>query len=170
MIRGAHSLQFTAHRFVLFLLSAFCLWAANCYSQETVSSAELIQNAELYDGQEVVYEGEVVGELMRRKDGAWVNISDGKSSIGVWMPTELADVIEYKGSYKTQGDILQVAGQFNRACPMHGGDLDIHAISAQKIKSGWQKQESIIPAKHNLLIILTVVLCLVLILKILIFR
>ncbi|MGD9014947.1 MAG: DNA-binding protein, partial [Candidatus Omnitrophota bacterium] len=51
----------------------------NCYA-EPVSSTELIENAKSYDGQQVVYEGEVIGEVMHRRDGVWVNINDGDNS------------------------------------------------------------------------------------------
>jgi len=136
-----------------------------CYA-ESISSIELIQNAQDYDGEEVVYEGEAVGEVMRRSNGVWVNINDGENSIGVWMSPELAAEITYSGNYKTKGDILQIKGIFNRACLQHGGDLDIHAISLRKIKSGWHKQEKIILAKRNLIIILLAVLCLILISRI----
>lgn len=134
-------------------------------SAEPISSTELIENAQEYDGKEVVYEGEAIGEVMHRRDGVWVNINDGENAIGVWMPPELAAVIKYRGSYKAKGDILRVRGVFNRNCVQHGGDLDIHATSLHKIKSGWERQERLIPAKRNLLIILTVVLCLILILR-----
>jgi hypothetical protein len=140
-----------------------------CYAQ-SVSSTELIENGGQYDGREALYQGEVIGEIMQRKDGAWVNINDGENSIGVWMPSELATTIKYKGSYKTQGDIIQIEGIFNRVCTQHGGDLDIHAISLRKIKSGWIKQERIIPAKCNFLIILMVLACLILILRISVIR
>ena len=140
-----------------------------CYA-EPISSTELIQNSRKYDGEEVVFEGEVIGEVMPRGDGVWVNVNDAENSIGIWMPHELAATIEYKGGYNVKGDILKIKGIFNRACVQHGGDLDIHAISLEKIKTGWQRQEKIILAKRNILIILSVILCLILILRISIIR
>ena len=137
---------------------------------QTISSIELIQNGKDYDGKEIVYEGEAIGEVMERKDGVWVNIYDKQNSFGAWMSPELASVIEYTGSYKAKGDILRIRGIFNYNCPLHGGDLDIHASSLEKIKSGYLKQEKIIPAKRNLLIILVGVLCLIIISRILIAR
>ena len=140
-----------------------------CYA-EIVSSTELIENADIYDGKEIVYEGEAIGEIRQREDGAWVNVYDGQTCIGVWMTKEIATIIKYLGSYKIQGDVIQIEGVFNKACPEHGGDLDIHATSLRKIKPGWVKQEKLIPAKRNLLIILSVILCLILILRIFIIR
>ena len=148
----------------------FLLYAVFCYAQEIVSSTELIENPKDYNGKQIIYEGEVIAEIMHRRGGVWVNIKDGNNSIGVWMRPELAAIINHKGGYKTKGDILEVKGVFNHACPQHGGDLDIHATSLRKIRDGWQRQEEIIPAKRNLVIILSVVLCLILILRILIIR
>lgn len=153
-----------------FLIPIFCSPHTVCYAQETVSSAGLTRNTPEYDGKEIIYEGEVIGEVMKRRDGVWVNINDGENVVGVWMPPGSADIIGYAGNYKARGDTLRVMGRFNRVCSVHGGDLDIHAASVQKLKSGWQVQENIIPAKRNLLIILSVILCLVLILRILIVR
>ena len=141
----------------------------NSYAQ-TISSADLIEDADKYDGQPVTYTGEVIGEVMRRKNGAWVNIYDRQYSVGVWIPLDLIGNIQYKGNYKTKGDIVQVTGIFNRACSLHGGDMDIHAISLDKIQSGWLKYEYIVSGKSELLIILSAVLCLILILRIFVVR
>jgi aspartyl/asparaginyl-tRNA synthetase len=106
-----------------------------CYAQ-AVSSAELIVNAKQYDGKTVTYQGEAVGDIMRRGDYAWVNLNDGNAAIGVLVKkTDLAD-ITYLGSYRAKGDVVEVVGIFNRSCPEHGGDLDIHAQEIKKIIPG----------------------------------
>jgi hypothetical protein len=166
-------MKFRLHRLklkitqIIFLASCLLPLASLCFAQP-ISSTELITNPKEYDGKEIVYEGEVIGEVMPRRQGVWVNVNDGDNSLGVWMSPQQARVIDYKGSYKTKGDILRIKGIFHYACPEHGGDLDIHANSVQNIKSGWQIQERMIPAKRSLLIILIVILCLILILRILI--
>jgi len=162
--RTSYSLQFIVCTLFFLLYTVFC------YAQEIVSSAELIETPKDYDGKQIMYEGEVIGQIMHRRGGVWVNIKDGNHSIGVWMKPELAAIINHQGGYKTKGDILEVKGVFNQACPQHGGDLDIHATSLRKIRDGWHRQEEIIPAKRNLVIILSVVLCLILILRIFIIR
>lgn len=105
-------------------------------SAQPISSAELIKNAKQYDGKMVTYEGEVIGDIMVRGSYAWVNIHDGTLALGAWMSSDAADKIAYTGSYKTKGDWVEVIGVFNRACPEHGGDLDIHVVSFRKIRSG----------------------------------
>ena len=166
----SHKLWVTSFLFLLFFTYHLSpITYHYCYA-EPISSSELFQNPQWYDEKEIVYEGEVVGEVMQRKEGAWVNVYDGENSIGVWMSKELAQTIEHQGSYKEKGDILQIQGVFNYTCQQHGGDLDIHAISLRKLKSGWVKQEKIIVAKRNLLVVLSIMLCLILILRILIIR
>jgi len=124
-----------------------------CFAQAT-SSSELIKNARFYDGQLVVYEGEVIGDLMRRADGVWVNLNDGPGAIGVWMSSFLARKINYAGNYKTRGDRLEVAGIFHRACLEHGGDLDIHAQGINVIAAGREVSEKLNLDKRNLAVIL----------------
>ena len=132
------------HSFIAVL--SYCLLSGliEVASAQSVSSTELIQNAAQYDGKGIIYEGEVIGEVMKRNSGAWVNVSDGYNTIGVWVPHDLAAKIKYIGGYKVKGDIVQIRGLFNYACSVHGGDLDIHAESLRIVKSGWQNQENIV--------------------------
>lgn len=136
-------------------------------SAAAISSAELINNARKYDASTVNYEGEVIGEVMLRGDYAWVNINDGLNAIGVWMPRELTRNIRYAGSYRAKGDWVSVTGVFNRACPQHGGDLDIHAKELTVISVGRETKERLNLAKGNLALVLFGILCLVLILRLL---
>lgn len=135
------------------LLTASSLLFRTCFAQ-TLSSTELINNAKLYDGKIVSYEGEVIGDVMVRKENAWVNINDGVNAIGVWINASLVKNITYEGSYKSVGDRVEVSGIFHRACPEHGGDLDIHALTLRKVNLGRLKQERINPDKRNQALIL----------------
>jgi hypothetical protein len=134
---------------------------------QPVSSSELINNAKLYDGKTVVYSGEAIGDIMLRGDYAWANLNDGQNAIGIWLPKNLITDITYSGSYKSKGDWLEVTGTFQRACVLHGGDLDIHAQAIRKISSGRMRLERLDTAKRNIFLFLTGTLCLVLILRIL---
>lgn len=121
--------------YCILAMLAYAVSISRCYAQ-AVSSAELINNAEQYDGKTVTYQGEAVGDIMIRKDHAWVNLNDGNAAIGVWMKqADIAD-IAYLGSYYVKGDIVGVIGIFHRSCPEHGGDLDIHAQQIKKVIRG----------------------------------
>ncbi len=126
-------------------------------SAQPITSTELINNAKAYDGKVTAYEGEVVGEVMSRGDYAWLNIHDGKNAIGVWVSRAMAGEISYTGTYKSRGDGVEVMGIFHRACPEHGGDLDIHAQVLRKIAVGRLTKERYNQDKVNLMITLGVI-------------
>ncbi|MGA1863805.1 MAG: hypothetical protein ACMUHX_01960, partial [bacterium] len=89
-----------------------------------------------YDGYHVEVKGEVVGDIMERKNGTWLNIDDGSESIGVWCPKDNLPRIDFIGDYKSKGDILMISGVFNKACSVHGGETDIHATEIIKVHKG----------------------------------
>jgi hypothetical protein len=145
---------------VICVFSILLLTLGLAFAQR-ISSQDLINNAKLYEGKVIVYQGEVIGDVMKRGDFAWVNVHDGVNAIGVWVPLSLSKTIVYSGSYKAKGDVIEIVGIFNRACPDHGGDLDIHAQALRKIESGKFIREKINPSKVNQALILLGVLFLV---------
>lgn len=132
---------------------------------QSISSIELVNNAKAYDGKTVTYAGEAIGDIMRRTGGAWLNISDGSSAIGVWATEDLIREIIHSGSFKSTGDWVEVTGVFQRACNQHGGDLDIHAQAIRRISSGKLRIERLNTGKRNHIFILSGILCLILILR-----
>jgi hypothetical protein len=126
-----------------------------------LSSSELIKNAGEYDGKTIIYSGEAIGDIMLRGESAWVNVSDGDNALGIWMSASLAKEINFTGGYKNRGDSLEITGVFHRACPEHGGDLDIHARSMRKLKAGGPISRGLDPGKKNAIIILFGVLVLI---------
>ena len=104
--------------------------------EDAVGSNDLIDHAKDYDNQTIVYEGEVLGDILHRGDHAWLAVSDGSNTIGVYVPAEQADQITVVGRYGKRGDTIRIEGVFHRACAEHGGDLDIHADSLQVIAVG----------------------------------
>jgi hypothetical protein len=101
-----------------------------------VNSAELISKAEEWDGRELIFEGEAIGPLMRRGEHVWINVLDANAAMGIFLSSDTARAIGNFGSYERKGDTLRVRGVFNRACPDHGGDMDIHASSVAIITAG----------------------------------
>jgi len=148
------------------LVTAFCSLFTFSFAQP-ISSTELINHAKEYDGKIVVYEGEVIGDIMVRQDNAWVNVNDTDNAIGIWMNAALIKDIVYTGSYKSTGDIVEIIGVFHRACPEHGGDLDIHAQSLRKISSGKLFKEKLNLGKRNYALVLFAMLGLIWILTLL---
>ena len=97
---------------------------------------ELVEKASTYDGKEVTVRGEIIGDVMRRGDHVWLNILQDGTAIGVWAEEGLLPNLSFIGNYSARGDEVIVAGIMRRACPEHGGDLDIHAESISLEKRG----------------------------------
>ena len=106
-----------------------------------VSGNELVENANMLDGQIVLFEGEVIGDIMNRGDHAWLNVNDGTRAIGIWAKKDQLNNIDRIGDYFNKGCVIKVVGVFHRACPQHGGDLDIHAEEITILDQGY-------PIKH----------------------
>jgi hypothetical protein len=134
---------------VIITSAACCLQTAAC-AAEPSSSAELIERARELDGKRVIYKGELVTAVLDRGEYSFVNLNDGSNAISVWCPSPALKSVRYAGSYRTKGDTLEVRGVFNRACGLHGGELDIHADEARLVKHGFRTGEKISRIKLNL--------------------
>lgn len=101
-----------------------------------VVTKDLVDYSEVYEGRTVVLRGEVIGDIMRRGQFAWVNVHDKFNAVGVWVPAHLTEKIGYKGSYRYKGDIVEVQGIFKHADPQLGGDFCIRAEQLSIIEKG----------------------------------
>lgn len=145
---------------ILLLATCYLLLATFAFA-DTVSSTELINNARQYDGKLIAYQGEAIGDIMKRGEYAWVNVHDGKNAIGVWAKKDLVSNITFTGSYKFKGDIIEVEGIFNRSCAMHGGDLDIHAEGIKIVQQGTHLYEAVNLGKQRWAVGLGIILLLI---------
>jgi hypothetical protein len=107
------------------------------------TSTELITGANALDGNTVTYKGEIIAAVMDRGEHSWVNLNDGYNAIGVWCKKSSLNDVKFMGDYKNEGDVLEVTGVFRRACPEHGGELDIHADSVKIEARGFPIQERV---------------------------
>ncbi len=126
--------------------------------EREVDSGTLLQEWESYDGEEVIFRGEAVGDVLRRGEFAWVMVNDdhystralhesgelrgGNSGVGVWMPAEEAEKIGRLGRHGSLGDYIEVRGTFHADCAEHGGDFDIHAYAVRVLEAGWEVDTS----------------------------
>lgn len=117
----------------------------------------ILQNSKKYDQQHIEFNGEVIGDKFKDGEKYWINISDGKNVIGVWIEKKLSQKIRYFGDYKHIGDQVRISGVFNRGCKEHGGDIDIHADKLVLLKAGSAWGHKISPHKLYLAILLTMV-------------
>ena len=101
-----------------------------------VGAKALIADPRAYDGREILFEGEAIGDPMRRGDHFWVNVLDADAALGVYAPLADLGAMGVFGSSRAKGDLVLVRGVFHRACPDHGGDMDIHATSIAVVRPG----------------------------------
>lgn len=119
-----------------------------------VTSSEVLECPAAFDGQVVVYIGEVVGDVLRRRGGAWVLMNDDEyaletgplrshgqprgynSGMSVWLDGDLRDLVDVTGGPERRGDILVVRGVVHRADPDDGGGLTIRAFAAEVAVEG----------------------------------
>jgi len=119
-----------------------------------ISSNELYDCPETYDRRAVSYRGEVVGAVLRRDEGAWVQLNDdpysgdvgplpahrdfrgGNAGVGVLIPHSLADTIVVVGGPQTRGDILEVIGVFHRVDDASGEVTIIRAQDGSVVRQG----------------------------------
>lgn len=116
-------------------------------------STALVEDAGDWDGRLVGFTGEAIGEAMRRGPMAWIHLNDdayglavvgaaatlagANSGIAVWVDADDASQINTFGDNRHHGDLVEVTGTFNAACPLHGGDMDIHAASLSVVRPGY---------------------------------
>jgi hypothetical protein len=132
---------------------------------QVIPSADLIEHAKDYDGKTVVYEGEVIGDIMNRGNFVWLNVNDGANAVGIWSAKQICQEVTSAGNHKNKGDRIKVTGLFRRSCPEHGGDLDIHAESIRMVSAGKPLQEAVDPEKVRTFFSLLGILCLILLLS-----
>lgn len=110
-----------------------------------LSTNELVEDSYKWDGKTVSFKGEILQDLMVRKDGTWMNLSDGNNTaMGVFVPKGVAmPAISRTEDYRTVGDVVLITGVFHRVCVQHQGETDIHAISVTIVTPGSTKANPI---------------------------
>ncbi len=119
-----------------------------------VSSAELLACPDVYDDAEVVVEGEVVGAVLRREGGAWLQVNDdayalalgplpvsgvragANTSIAAFVPESVADGIRSAGGADRVGDRLRLTGTYRSADPGDAGAPALRATTAELLLPG----------------------------------
>jgi hypothetical protein len=118
-----------------------------------VTSNALYDCPVAYDGRRVRYRGEAVGHVLRRRDGAWLQLNDdvyaaelgplpvhqdfrgGNAGVGVFVPPELADRVDVLGGPNHRGVIVEVVGIFQRV-DSRGEVAVIHALEGEVLAAG----------------------------------
>jgi hypothetical protein len=125
--------------------------AASATSEVTVS--DLIEMAADLAGQEVVVEGELIGDYGHRDDGwTWTQLNDdayvdepiveggppvgANQGIGIRMPTALTDSLDGPGGYRSRGPIVRVTGIWKYHDPERQGESYLEVASLTVLEQG----------------------------------
>lgn len=75
----------------------------------------LVEKGVSYDGKTVVISGEVIGDILYRKNCVWLNVlSPEGTAIGVKATQNQLPAIKMTGNYRQHGDTVSVTGTFSR--------------------------------------------------------
>ncbi len=112
---------------------------------ERPSSAQIDACPQAFDGLRIVFAGEAIGEALRRRGGAWVQVNDDdyalevgplgrhaerrgfNDGLSVWLPDGLHERIEGFGGPDRRGDVVLLTGTLLRADPADGGGTTLRA-------------------------------------------
>jgi hypothetical protein len=109
---------------------------------EAISLNEILSAPDKFDGKTVEVEGEVVGDYFQGKGGAWINVLDRGSNIGIFISDKsMLKKIKHRGSYKIRGDVVRIKGIFFKNCFLHR-EQDIHPQDIKVVRKGFVKEES----------------------------
>ena len=132
--------------------------AATCdtgpHATPRLVSGVAFEGPDRFDGQRVVVIGEVVGDVLGRRTGSWIQLNDDayaldhgplaatgvpagtNSGVAVWLPKELTPVALQPGRATHRGTILLVTGTFLRADPADGGGTAVRADHVELLDRG----------------------------------
>jgi hypothetical protein len=110
-----------------------------------VSSAQVYACPAAFDGIRIQFAGELIGELLPRRGGAWVQVNDDpyaldvgpigahteqrgfSTGMSVWLPDGLHEQVEGVGRHEIRGDVVLLEGVLLRADPADGGGITLRA-------------------------------------------
>lgn len=116
-----------------------------------ITSTQVYACPQAFDHQQVQYAGEVVGELLDRRGGAWAHVNDDRyalevgplvghreldgfnSGLAVWLPDGLHETIDGVGRPGRRGDVLLIEGAILQADPHDGGGITLRAERVERV-------------------------------------
>jgi len=126
-----------------------------------LSIPELLSQPDRFDGEELVVQGEVIGNPMKSDSGqgVWFNIVAGAHLSVFSERQEVSNLIRRWGNFRQRGDIVSVTGRFHTQCPQHQMS-DIHLSKLVVVQKGFYFDNTVSTYKQNAAIAL-LLLCLV---------
>lgn len=132
-----------------------------------LDSTVAVECPDRFDGRTVTYTGEIVGDVLRRDGGAWVQINDDtyalqtgplavagtaagtSSGLAVWLPDPLDEGLA-AGRANRRGHVVTVTGTFHLTDPADGGGTTIRTDQLTVLRPS-QQFDTDVPALTALL-------------------
>lgn len=105
---------------------------------ERVTTRQLIIYADKFNSKDVILQGEVIGDIMRRGDFVWFNLQDDFNVMGIWASQNIVGEITTLGDYRHKGDTVEVKGKFLKADPELKGELCVRAQKINVVRQGYK--------------------------------
>jgi hypothetical protein len=123
---------------LLTLTLAFALATPTlAFADANTTIAGLTNAGQQLEGQTVIFDGEVVGDIINAENGfKWLLVQDGQASISVLVSSSDAERITHLGRYNQTGTLIEVQGRFETDCAEHDGLTDVHATKISIISAG----------------------------------
>jgi len=122
------------------LITMLCLTplgAKLALADPTTTVYQLINNPGNDNKQDVIVQGEVVGDILNADSGhKWLLLDEDDSTISVYVTNQDAQKITSLGAYGQIGTQVEIEGVFNEDCSDHDGLTDIHAAKVTVLDQG----------------------------------
>ena len=155
--------KFFVKKFLVLLILSFPIvlfpftYAETKFSKipDSITVSQILQNQKEWDGNEISYQGEVIGQAIFEKNHVWINVMDREfNAMGFWIPSSEIKKISNYGKFGVKGDILEMKGVFHKVCPQHGGETDIHSDLITVLEKGSLFPKNRIPISKMILCVL----------------
>lgn len=133
-----------------------------------IISGQVVECPRHFDGLPISYVGEIVGDVLGRRGGAWVLVNDDRYALGrgplgssrtptgtnsglaVWLPDDLltGDLAEIRpGRAGVRGDVVRLVGAVHRTDPEDGGGLTVRAVRTELLAPAEEVPEPFDPRR-----------------------
>ncbi|MGD2059658.1 MAG: hypothetical protein PVF87_02215 [Acidimicrobiia bacterium] len=126
---------------------------------QVVTVSELVALSPDLSGEEVIVEGELVGDYGSRGGYVWTQLNGdmyvtepireggspagGNVGVGVRIPADMAQGLDHPGGYHHRGPVVQLSGVWRHHDPSRGGESFLDVESLAVVESGRLLDEGI---------------------------
>ncbi len=136
----------------ILFVAALVLVPLPAMAAQVVTVSELIALSPDLSGEEVIVEGELVGDYGARGGFVWTQLNGdayavepireggspagGNVGVGVRIPADMARGLDHPGGYHHRGPVVQLVGVWRHHDPSRGGESFLDVESLEVVESG----------------------------------